>query len=503
MLAPKAHKPLGIARRYFITLSASSFRSVMTFAASLLLARDLGPESYGTMLFLLGVSMAIRQLLDCGSGSAFFTFLCQRQRSNKFVGLYFAWIAVQLVVPLLCMLFLLPSSWLDVVWKGHGKELSALAFAASFAQNGIWPTMIQMGESQRATRWVQAVGAVVVLFNLVAIAIFYLTDLLEIKTVFALTIVEYLCAAFVAFRGLSFPPAVETEDPVEVVFQEYWKYCRPLVIYSWLGFLFSLSDAWLLQHYGGSQAQAYFGLGSQFALFAAILVGAAQNILWKEVAEAKYLGQLAEMAKQYRKLSRILYLVSAAIGGFFIFWSTEIIGALWGPDYVAGANAFAVMCLYPAQLAMGQIETTVLLATGRGRIQSVVGIWFIILSMIAAYFLLASPDSILPGLGLADVGMSVKMVGMAMLQVNILAFLNSRFLGLQYDWFHQVVCVASVLSIGAFSSFVGQNLLPLMLNQFWVMGISFSLYLVLMVALLLTVPWLAGCKREELYAHIR
>ena len=38
---------------------------------------------------------------------------------------------------------------------------------------------------------------------------------------------------------------------------EFWKYCRPLIVYSWVGVPYAFADRWMLQAFAGS-AQAMF-----------------------------------------------------------------------------------------------------------------------------------------------------------------------------------------------------------------------------------------------------
>ena len=73
--------------RFAFTLGANFFRAGLNFTTGMLLARWLEPTRYGNMAFLLGTFLGVRQLLDLGSSSAFFTFLSQRPRT----GLWFAW----------------------------------------------------------------------------------------------------------------------------------------------------------------------------------------------------------------------------------------------------------------------------------------------------------------------------------------------------------------------------------------------------------------------------
>jgi O-antigen/teichoic acid export membrane protein len=147
-----------ILTRFGFSLFANVSKAIITFGTGMMVARGLGPEQYGTMMFLLGTFTAARQLLDMGSGTAFFTFLSQRQRSRRFVGWYFAWLGVQFLLPMLAAGLLLPATWVDLIWKGEQRSLVVLAFVAAYMQSVLWSVVLPMGESQRLTRRVQGVS---------------------------------------------------------------------------------------------------------------------------------------------------------------------------------------------------------------------------------------------------------------------------------------------------------------------------------------------------------
>ena len=64
-----------VGSRFSFSLIANLLKAGIGFITGLIVARGLGPEQYGRMMFLLATFMAVRGLLDLGSISAFFTFL--------------------------------------------------------------------------------------------------------------------------------------------------------------------------------------------------------------------------------------------------------------------------------------------------------------------------------------------------------------------------------------------------------------------------------------------
>jgi O-antigen/teichoic acid export membrane protein len=231
-----------IRTRFGFSLFANLSKAVVTFGTGLVVARGLGPEQYGTMVFLLGTFAAVRQLFDVGTSTAFFTFLAQRQRSLRFVGFYFSWLGLQFLVTLLAVALLFPSSWIDLIWRGEQRDLVILAFFAAYVQSVLWSVFLQMGESQRLTRKVQGVAVTVALVHFLFMALAWWGQWLNVRTVFILLIFEWLIAVLVVAKHLRFSPSSAETETAKSVFNEFWRYCAPLVLYSWLGFVYEFAD---------------------------------------------------------------------------------------------------------------------------------------------------------------------------------------------------------------------------------------------------------------------
>ena len=51
----------------------------------------------------------------------------------------------------------------------------------------------------------------------------------------------------------------------KIVFQKYYDYCLPLFLASLIGFIYEFANRWMLQNFGGSEEQAFYGIGYQFS----------------------------------------------------------------------------------------------------------------------------------------------------------------------------------------------------------------------------------------------
>lgn len=491
--------------RFVFTVVTNLFRSLLGFVTGMLLARWLGPRDYGNMAFLLGTFVGLRLLLDMGTSTAFYTFLSQQPRSKRFVQTYYAWLALQFVLPLLIIGLLLPTQWVETIWRGQQRGLVLLAFAATFMQSSVWPVVQQTGESQRKTLFVQSIGVVVAALHLLAIGLLWFTSTLGLYAIFAVLAVEYLVASAIAQSRLPFTDGGvrEPEDDLKPLFRKYFGYCLPMIPYAVMGFAQEFADRWLLQTFGGGIQQAFYAVGAQFAAIALLATTSILRIFWKEVAEAHHQQDHARARRLYQRVSRLLFLVGALIAGFLIPWSPDLLRRLLGPAYVGGATTLAIMFLYPVHQSMGQITSTVLYATERIRLLVITGTLIMVLGVLVSYFVLAPPTATIPGFGLASQGLAVKMVVVQLVSVNVIAYLISRFWELPFDWLYQPVSLLGCLAMGwiahaASVILLGQS--PQLVVRMVVAGLA---YVILVAAFVYSLPWTAGLTRAELLNDLR
>jgi O-antigen/teichoic acid export membrane protein len=347
---------------------------------------------------------------------------------------------------------------------------------------------------------IQGIAVVVVAIHLVAVATLWFLGLLGLVAIFSAIAIEYCAAAFVARRLLTHDDSDAAGEPR---WSEYVRYCLPLVPYAGVAFAYEFADRWLLQGYGGEVQQAYYAVSAQFAAVALIATTSILSIFWKEVAEAHHRGDHARTGLLYRRVSRLLFLVGAVIAGFLIPWSEALLRLMLGVSYTGGAWTLAIMFLYPVHQSMGQIGSTMLYATERVSVQVVAGVVFMLLSIVATYFVLAPRAAAVPGLELASMGLALKMVVMQLIQVNVIAFLISRIWGWRFDWVYQPLSLIGCVALGwlAHAAIVGLGAAD------WPMPLPIALggllYLLLVAALLFALPTLTGFARAELEADLR
>lgn len=489
-------------QRFLFTIGMNLLRAGLSFTTGMLVARWLGPSSYGDLAFLLGTFAGVRMLLDVGSSAAFFTFLSQRPRSRRFVRSFFLWLLAQFLVPLTAIALLFPDRWVHAIWHGEPRFLVLLAFVAAFMQLSVWPVVQQVGESQRRTYLVQGIGVVVVATHMVAIGLFWWFGMLGLTAIFGAIALEYLLASAVALSRVSF--LAEGADPTEErTLRKYLRYCLPLIPLAGVGFANEFVDRWLLQTYGGGVQQAYYAVGGQIASIALIATSSILSIFWKEIAEAHHRGDHERTRALYRRVTRFLFFVGAMLAGLLMPWSEDLLRLILGAAYVNGATTLMIMLLYPVHQSMGQIGATMLYATERVRLQVAVSVGTVVLGTTMTYFFLAPPTATVPGLGLASTGLALKMVGTQLLSVNVLAFAVSRTFKWPFEWLFQPASLLGCVAVGWIAHAAVALVVPVSVPLLVRLGLGGILYAGMIAGLVYATPQLAGFSREELVSDVR
>jgi|TARA_B110000967_G_C18877569_1_gene559244 O-antigen/teichoic acid export membrane protein len=488
--------------RFKFSFLANVFRSVSVIVAGMLLARSLGPQEYGTMMFLLGTLIALQQLTDLGSSTAFFTFIGQQQRSKKFVRFYVLWLITQFSIPFILIWLIFPDEVIKLVWSGEKRSLVLLAFTANYFQSTMWTAMAQMGESQRLTRAVQGVSLLVSVCHVCLISLFWFYDALSITSVFILLTLEWFLA--ISFMGslLSFPKSSHCDDDIRSIFKEFYSYCAPLILYTFLSFVYQFSDRWLLQEFSGSVDQAYYAVGYQFSAIALLATQSVLNIFWKEISEFNFNNNKDALIKLYRQVSRSMYFISASACFFVMPWAEDILQLVLGEEYVNGYLVLCIMLVYPLHQSLGQIVTTMMYATERVKAHVTIGGMFLAVSIFVSYFILAPEDSFVPGYELGSLGLAGKMVVMQFLTINTISFYLAYSLEISFDWRYQIASVIICAAAGWISFEVTHLIFDSSTSIFIRFAFSSLAYLIFIVTSLVFKPSLVGITRSDINQFI-
>ena len=490
-----------IKNRFLATITTNVLRAGVSFITGIAIARYLGPENYGHYNFLIGSFTAMVSLVDMGTSTAFYTFISQNSRGKRFYLYYGFWIVLRFCL-LLIFVLLVPDNLREKIWLGQSKEFILLALLAIFSMNQIWQFAGQAGESIRDTVGVQLRNLVLAASFLICVLVLIKTNLLSLRSLFVTNTVLYFLLAFLYGVRLYRSPVLMSEknETFRDILSQFRIYCVPLILFSLAGFFYTFADYWLLQLFGGAVQQGYYAVGFQFASISLLATTSIIQVFWKEIAEAHAQGNAVRVRNLYQIISRSLLFFGAVISCLLIPFSQEILTLFLGQAYQSAWLPLSLMFLYPIHQSMGQITSIMLMATGKTKTRSAIGVFFIVTSIFTSYVMLAPKDSLIPGFNMGATGLAIKMLICQFVEVNLMAFFVSRFINAAYDWGHQLVLLI-LLPLGYLCKLVAGSIMSFLLPSYHIisfMAVSGLVYIISVAFLVRFFPSIAGLDKGRI-----
>jgi len=371
-----------IAKRVFTAVTATGGRHLLAILAGIVIARGLGPTEFGNFMFLLAGFTTLHTLLDLSVSQGFYTFICRQVWPVRLYALYGAWIAAQFILPVLVIWIAFPHSWIVEIWRGQPRLIVLIAFFASFAQRVFWQLVIQVYEAARLTIRVQITTVSIMALHLAAVVLLHYLGLMTISVLFWLIGAEYAVGGAIMLVAISRRRAAAGPMPEStgLVLHQLLLFVGPLVPSLLMQSANGFAETWMLQIFGGSEQQAFFGVAQQYANIGLIFGFSTTNVFWKELTAANARGDVAGMHRIYVNSTRVLFLSATLMVGFAVFWTGALIHTLLGAAYDGAAPVFAVTLLTSISQCFGIVCTVIYSATSRTRIWSIFTLLYLAIS---------------------------------------------------------------------------------------------------------------------------
>ncbi len=487
-----------ISVRYLATFLANVGKMALTLLTGILIARGLGVQGYGDLNFLIGTAIAMCSFLDFGMSSAFYTFLSQHKQGRSFFIFYGSVLVCQFVVVFMFIGYLIPEGWATRLWVGHPRSLVLLAFIATFMNSQLWTAANQLGEACRRTLYTQSALIVISIVNLALIAYFYYFSTLTISKVFWIQALEYMgTSCFLIFFLLprNFTPSASSD--LSSIYEKFIVFCRPLAIFTAVGFLYSFSERWLLQRLGGSIQQGFFSIGQQFGSITLLATTSMIMIYWKEISEAKALADEQKLKSLYTKTLRILYFISSWFSCLVAPHTRWLLIKTLGPSYEGAWLSLLVMLFFPVHSCIGRISNTFCLANGDNATYVRISSYMMAASILLTYIVLASPSARWPGLGAGSLGFCIKMVLLQIMWVNLMDYTIRKRYGWAKEYRYQIQTPLILVGISLLIKIMVISVFKIPVG--WgSIGLSFTFYTLITGGLVWYQPLLIGLQHDEL-----
>ena len=494
-------------RTHFIYKLITNFlRIPVTFALQAIFTRLLGPAAYGNYDFLVDNSNKIIGFFDNGVSTAFYTKLSHKPDDTKLVR-FFAWIVF--LIATLYFTLILSSYFGDfytIIWPNQEYPvilLSAVLGIITLASNGVQKIIdaYELTVKGEWNRMIQLVISVLVFYGAyLAFGTLSLHHFFYIQI--ALTGVLIVGTAIVlrSHNHRIIPKEKLSRDDIKSYTHSFWHFSHPLIVYSFVGLFVGIGERWLLQLFGGSIQQGFFGLSYKVGAFVFLFTSAVMPLLSREFAKLFGDSNIDGLRNLYFKNMKILYVLAAFMAVFSALNADFIISLLAGKGYEDAGILVALMAFYPIHQTLGQLNGTLYYATGRTREYRNIGIIFMPLSLVFCFFFIAPVEYF--GLDLGAQGLVYEMLIIQVFAINIQLINNTKFFNSNYWellWF-QLLIVGVFLGIGLLEKrMIGlfvEDLFTKVLLFFMLFSVSVSIIIFLM-------PKLIGVNnRSELYSFI-
>jgi len=441
--------------RYLYTIIGNIFRASIFVIIGVSLARILGVKKYGDLAFLISTFMALKQLVDLGTSSAFFTFLSKKQQSLRFVLNFWIFFIAKYVVVILLILFILPSELFNLIWHSQSKDIVFLVFFSTIMQFDFWVNAIQMLDSDRKTILGQGLYIACLLLQLLLIYFLHLIGPFKIQQY--LMINALLWFSFSIFAILLYKPKLE-EEKINFGISKYLIYCLPLVPVYLINFVTDFSDKWMLQYFSGPEQQAFFSISQQVASVSMLFVSSGVRIFWKEIAEASHKENNFKLKEIYFKAKINFFNITVFIAASLFPYTRDLIYLIYGADYISAYIALALLLCSAVHQSIGQIESTFLMATSNTSVGLMTALFFSIFGPLFLYILLAGKLSFTLGGISGSEFLAVKTIAIQIITVNILGFLIAKKYKWEFSWKYQIKIPLALFSISALVKFFILNL---------------------------------------------
>lgn len=492
--------------RFLFSLFANILRGGLNFLTNIIIARYLMPADYGTLAFLLTSFQALTQFFDQGVTAAFYTFISRKIVKSATYAIYFFWLIMQLILILFFIAIFAPDTLLNQMWNNTPRNIIIYAFLAIFLQQVIWWSVVQLGEATRKTLLAQSANIIISLFYLIIILVMgqylHLTAKIIFITMGSIYFVASLImfAVFINWQAIMISRYAWLKD-LKFCLRQYYAYCKPLFFLALVTFFYTFLNNWMLNYFGGSIQQGYYQIAYRFSAIALLATTSILRVFWKEVALLSESNDNEKMRLLFYKVLRVVFFAGAVGAGFMIPWAKEIILLFLGKSYLDGWLILMIMFLYPIHQSIGQVMGAMFSATSMTRAYSLISIPFMLLSIVSTYFLLAPTHSILPGLALGGVGLSVNMVVIQVISVNVCLYFFCKLKKWRFQWFFQFMTLVTMLILGYLTKiFISNFFLEWVSNPFRIiieLACAGAIYLFVVFIFLLYKPsWFLGLDRS-------
>jgi O-antigen/teichoic acid export membrane protein len=287
-------------------------------------------------------------------------------------------------------------------------------------------------------------------------------------------------------------------DKVKKYLKEFYNYSHPLVVYSFIGAFVNIFDRWLLQVFGGSVQQGFFGFSFQISALCFLFAGALTPLLMREFSISYAKEDMKEMSRLFQRYLPVLLFITAFLTCFIASQAGTIVQIMGGEKYKNSLWPVFIMAFYPIYQVHGQVCGSVFFATDETKLYCNIGIFFMLIGIPITYFFIA--PKALWGLDSGATGLAAKMMLIQILGINVLLYHNAKILkfSLRKHLFNQVINIALLLIFAFLASFAANFMLSFFGNTILKFFFAGLVYTAAVAAVIYFFPGIFTLRKDDI-----
>ncbi|NMC99179.1 MAG: oligosaccharide flippase family protein [Bacteroidales bacterium] len=423
-----------IKKRYIFSLVVNILLCVPRFLTASLIPRALGPAAYGDYQFLINNLTSIKNFLDFGTSTAFFTYNAKTEESSSLNIQYLLWWFFQLALIASGVFFAYSLGVYTHIWPGQDIENISLAAISVwlflFAQQ-----LVQFGDSKGLTILCQKTNLFANYSAAGLLALLYWRGSINIKTAMLIYItgpVILIIFLLLKFYKKYFITGSSISTDLAKNYAYFKNFCAPLVTVTIVGFLADFLDRWMLQKFAGSAAQGYYSLSYNWAAIALIFFNPMLNIFWREASIEVANKNNKKVSEIFLRFTKTAFFLTSFISFFLAFNAQNLISLIAGKTFIAAKFSFITMLFYPMAQVNGQLVGCLFFAYEDVKKYRNYSIVFMLIGTIATYFLMAPRNLFIPGFGTDHSTFALKTLLAGFIGSDILIYKMSEKLKFDY-----------------------------------------------------------------------
>jgi O-antigen/teichoic acid export membrane protein len=445
-----------VKKRYIFSLAVNILLCIPRLLVASLVPRALGPAAYGDYQFLINNLTSVKNFLDFGTSTAFFTHNAKTEESSNLNIQYLLWWFFQLALIVLGVFAAYSLGVYTHIWPGQDIENIALAAVSVwlflFAQQ-----LVQFGDSKGLTILCQKTNLFANYAAASLLALMYWRGLLSIKIAMLIYItgpIVLITFLMIKFYKKYFITNQSILSGFDRNYAYFKKFCAPLLIVTIAGFSTDFLDRWMLQKFAGSTAQGYYSLSYNWAAISLLFFNPMLNIFWREVSQLVSNDQKDKIGELFIKFAKLMFVITAFISVFLAFNAKEILLLIAGKKFEGATLSFIIMIFFPLVQVYGQLTGCVYFAMEKTSLYRNITIWLALFCTSISYFVLAPVDYYIPGFACGASGFSLKIFLTNLIGTDIIVYFACKINGVNYfKLIYHRLTVLLILFVSFFSGY--------------------------------------------------